>query len=107
MTTEGTTESADLIPIERDLDQLLQLDSYQGMTDTEIEKIIAHKELIARNDAIYQAAVADNEYLSHLAKANADTALEQAQANFETACSLVPGFVSISEEVSADEPQEG
>ena len=36
------TEETELIPIERDIPTLLNLDTYQGMTDAEIEKLIAY-----------------------------------------------------------------
>lgn len=43
MTTEG-----EIIPIERDIHQLLNESTYQGMTDAEIQKIIDYKVAIAQ-----------------------------------------------------------
>ena len=46
------TENVELIPIERDIPVLLSLDTYQGMTDAEIEKLIAyHVECALNSDA--------------------------------------------------------
>jgi hypothetical protein len=41
MTTEET--AGEIIPVKRNIDVLLSLDTYQGMTDEEIEDVIAYK----------------------------------------------------------------
>lgn len=41
MTTEETT--GEIIPVKRKIDVLLSLGTYQGMTDEEIEDVIAYK----------------------------------------------------------------
>lgn len=37
-----TTEETNLIPIQRDISVLLELDTYQGMTDEEIDSLIEY-----------------------------------------------------------------
>lgn len=91
MTTDGT-----IIPIERDLDTLLKLDTYQGMSDDEIKKIIGYLVDLARQQAVATAAEADAEFLTRNLQQTSAAQLEQAQANFERACSLNPGFKEVS-----------
>lgn len=91
MTTDGA-----IIPIERDLDTLLKLDTYQGMSDGEIKKIIGYLVDLARQQAVAAAAEADAEFLDRNLRQTSAAQLEQAQANFERACSLNPGFKEAS-----------
>lgn len=91
MTTDGT-----IIPIERDLDTLLKLDTYQGMSDDEIKKIIGYLVDLARQQAVATAAEADAEFLTRNLQQTSAAQLEQAQANFERACGLNPGFKEAS-----------
>lgn len=91
MTTDGT-----IIPIERDLDKLLKLDTYQGMSDTEINKVIGYLVDLARQQAVAAAAEADAEFLTRNLQQTSAAQLEQARANFERACSLNPGFKEVS-----------
>lgn len=46
MTTEG-----EIIPMQRDLDVLLLMDTYQGMTDAEIQSIIDYRCGVAASEA--------------------------------------------------------
>lgn len=48
-------ENGNILP--RSLDVLLLMDSYQDMSDTEINMIIDYKIELAKNDAIVQAAI--------------------------------------------------
>lgn len=91
MTTDGT-----IIPIVRDLDTLLKLDTYQGMSDDEIKKIIGYLVDLARQQAVATAAEADAEFLTRNLQQTSAAQLEQAQANFARACSLIPGFKEVS-----------
>jgi hypothetical protein len=45
------TTDENIIPVKRDLDTLLSLNTYQGMTDDEIESIIEYKIYVAKCDA--------------------------------------------------------
>ena len=90
MTTDGT-----IIPIERDMDTLLKLDTYQGMSDDEIKKIIGYLVDLARQQAVATAAEADAEFLARNLQQTSAAQLEQARANFERACNLNPGFKEV------------
>ena len=46
---------ADVIEAPRDLSALLDSDTYQGMTDDEIERVIAYKENLAARNAVIEA----------------------------------------------------
>ena len=52
MTTSDMTETREpgIIETERSLDTLLKSTTYQGMTDSEIERIIAYREEMARQE---------------------------------------------------------
>ena len=50
-----TDENEEVVP--RTLNELLLMDSYQDMSDTEINMIIDYKIELAKNDAIVQAAI--------------------------------------------------
>lgn len=84
---------------DRDIDELLKLTTYQGMTDTEIQKVIDYKTLVAvqENTARYEAS-ASQEQARRVAngiisaqKTVADTnaaALSAAQKAFEESLKL-------------------
>ena len=73
MTTER--ESV-IIPLERDIRELLKLDTFQGMSDAEIEKVIQYRieralvsdEQAARNEAIHAAMQEQQETYSEIAR---------------------------------------
>lgn len=50
-TTTDNAENNDSTETPRDLSELLKLDTYQGMTDTEIETIITYKKALAVSSA--------------------------------------------------------
>lgn len=81
----------------RDLNELLKLDTYQGMTDDEIRLVMAWKEMIATRESrtatmkeAYRTAYEDF-------RESIDTALKSAESNFQRACSLVPGFKTVKD----------
>lgn len=91
-----TTSDGTIIPIERDLDTLLKLDTYQGMSDDEIKKIIGYLVDLARQQAVAVVAEADAEFLDRNLRQTSAAQLEQALVNFERACILNPRFREVS-----------
>lgn len=75
MTTDSVNpyENGDIIAVNkpRNLDELLKLDTYQGMTDDEIRLVIAYKESRAMQSATIQQL-----------KENADAAMEEFRAKW-------------------------
>lgn len=107
MTTDSAVdpyESGDIVNSDgskpRDLNLLLKMDSYQQMTDDEIRLVMAWKEMIAAREA-RTAAMAEayktayDEFRVSIARA-----LDSAESNFQTACSLVPDFKKTGGEAS-------
>lgn len=99
MTTDVTVdpyESGDIVNADgtkpRDLNLLLKMDSYQGMTDDEIRLVMAWKEMIATREA--KTAAMEEAYRTAYDefRESIDTALKSAESNFQRACSLVPSF---------------
>ena len=74
MTTDGQ-----IIELQRDLNVLLEMESYQDMTDAEIQSIIDYKVGIARRDG-YQDAVHDSLLVSQQQIFAAHTARVEASA---------------------------
>lgn len=76
----------------RTIDELLRLGTYQGMTDEEIERVMAYRErmsaLAERNEGTAKAI----EQAQRSAEERANAQYEQAQANFRLACSINPTF---------------
>lgn len=54
MTTDITIDTDGIIEEEKTLDQLLSSNTYQGMTDEEIDRIIAYRVSVAANEAVTQ-----------------------------------------------------
>ena len=77
---------------EIDLNALLKAETYQGMTDEEIERVMTYRErmaaLIERNSGAAKAI----EQAQRSAEERASAQYEQAQANFRLACSINPTF---------------
>lgn len=90
--TAETTTSAD-----RDIDTLLKLTSYDGLTDGEVRKLIDWHERLS-----YQSAQTDFQnsatttLRNDVAKA-ADVAWQNAQAAFTNACAISPDFKTLSD----------
>ena len=84
MTTEG-----EIIEFQRDVNVLLLMDSYQDMTDAEIESIIEFKMGMARDAGYHQAMedarlVAENQLLNaQIAKVQAATDVLQSMLEKE------------------------
>lgn len=57
MPTENTSES--VIPIVRDINVLLSLDTYQGMTDEEIDSVIDYKIEQALNEESFSTSLSE------------------------------------------------
>lgn len=94
LVTDATEPDSVETPEERrrTIDELLRLDTYQGMTDDEIERVMAYRESVAvmaeRNDGAAKAI----ERAQRSAEERANAQYEQAQANFRLACSISPTF---------------
>lgn len=86
MTTEGKI---------RDLDTLLALDTYQGMSDDELTAIIDYKERMARLEAVKDALVdAESSKRATLDKAVSDMR-DIARSAFQAALANTPDFKSV------------
>lgn len=94
LVTDATEPDSVETPEERrrTIDELLRLDTYQGMTDDEIERVMSYRERAAvmaeRNDGAAKAI----ERAQRSAEERANAQYEQAQANFRLACSISPTF---------------
>lgn len=94
LVTDATEPDSVETPEERrrTIDELLRLGTYRGMTDDEIERVMAYRERAAamaeRNDGAAKAI----ERAQRSAEERANAQYEQAQANFRLACSISPTF---------------
>lgn len=102
MTTETTVdpyESGDIVNADgtkpRDLNLLLKMDSYQGMSDDEIRLVMAWKEMIAAREARTAAMSEAYQTAYDEFRVSISDALDKAESNFQRACSLVPSFKRI------------
>lgn len=77
MTTENTTES--VIPIVRDINVLLSLDTYQGMTDEEIDSVIDYKIEQALNEESFSTSLSEIQ-ATYQARRDASAAVAQDSA---------------------------
>lgn len=95
-----TTQSDDLATDEtrepRHVQELLKLDSYQGMTDAEITSLMEYKAAIAAVQAKEQALQQANEQLHTELLQQASEAAERAQAAFDAAVKSTVAFEKVS-----------
>lgn len=85
MTTQSDDAKSDEPREPRHVQELLKLDSYQGMTDEEITSLMEYKAAIAAVQAKEQALQQANEQLHAELLQQASEAAERAQAAFDTA----------------------
>ena len=91
-----TTEETNLIPIKRDIGVLLSLDTYQGMTDEEIDSIIEFKCNLARQEGANAAETkAREEAYTQLAKDTKDTN-QKMQETLNQILGTIPQFVIVN-----------
>lgn len=83
--------------VPRDLNELLKLDSYQGMTDDEIKLVMAWKETMAYRNAANDAAREELSTAYAAMVEKLDAAARLAQESFERACSIAPAFQRIED----------
>lgn len=99
--TDDPYETGDIMIIDgtrpRDLNTLLKLDSYQTMTDTEIKLVVAWKEMMAAREAKNAAMEEAYQTAFDAFREQISEALASADANFKTACSIVPGFKTVED----------
>lgn len=81
MTTEGSTE---YVSKDRSVSELLELESYQGMTDTEIESIIEHKLKLAHLDVQANSNRIAAQAIIESLDDTCNNMLELTRANLET-----------------------
>ena len=81
----------------RDLNELLKLDTYQGMTDDEIKLVMAWKETMAYRNAANDAAREELSTAYESMVEKLDAAAKAAQESFERACSIAPAFQRIED----------
>lgn len=88
MTTDET-------PKPRSIDELSKLDTYQGMTDTEIQLLMDYNAKIAAERADGEAR--QREAAAQLQAMQAESAKfhDAAMASFERACAATPAFESV------------
>ena len=102
MTTSDPYESGDIKNADgtespRNLDELLKLDTFQGMTDDEIRLLIAYK---VKQALSYSTEQHERELVKFMSEYNSERSgemLQQAQANFERAINLVVDFKAVDE----------
>lgn len=88
--------TTDAAPRERDISELMKLDSYQDMTDTEISKVIEYREKVARLEATKQVL----EQREADTRAAFDTVISDmrasTQAAFKAAVEYTPDFKEVN-----------
>lgn len=102
MTTEDPYKSGDIIITDgtkppRGLEELLKLDTYQGMTDAEIKLVIAYKERLALK---YKQIEHDKEVAQARFEAfsqKCEKQMKQAQDNFNKAINLTIELKAVDE----------
>ena len=91
-----TTEETNLIPIKREVGVLLSLDTYQGMTDEEIDSIIEFKCELARQEGASDAETKAREAAyAQLAKDTKDTN-QKMQETLNQILGTIPQFVIVN-----------
>lgn len=93
MPTEG-----EIIPIERDIQQLLNESTYQGMTDTEIRKIIDYYSALARMEGESSEMVTVVSALEQNLQQLCQQASEQSSAMVQSALNMSIPWVRITSE---------
>lgn len=88
-----TTDNAQEKP--RSIDELSRLDTFQGMTDEEIKLLMDYRAKVAAERADAEARQREHAETLKTLQNEAEKTREQAQAAFENACSLNPGFKSV------------
>lgn len=97
-TTEGTDTDADAATTEdRDIDALLKLDSYDGLTDGEVRKLLKWTNDIAYQQAYSNYMSSASKQAADAAQKAADLAWQNAQAAFTNACAISPDFKTLSD----------
>lgn len=105
MTTSDVTandpyNNGDIIAVNkpRSLDELLKLDTYQGMSDDEIRLIIAYKEYRAMKDAEISAALDTAREEQELFREKWADIKSATMDSFKQACAFVPEFQGVNHE---------
>lgn len=78
----------ELIETPRELSVLLNCSSYQGMTDEEIEKIIAYKENMAAKNAVLEAEAERHAQLMDMLKTQQQQACDAAAQSLKNALDM-------------------
>lgn len=81
---------------DRDLDTLLKLDTYQGMSDKEINKLIEYAKTNAYTQGYNAATESVSTKQAEQAASDANKAWQNAQAAFTNACAVSPSFKTIA-----------
>lgn len=76
----------------RSLDELLALETYQGMTDEEIDRVIAFRTAIAKTAAQNEEARKSNQDFIDQMTSRYDEQVTEARAAFDAACSTAATF---------------
>lgn len=94
LVTDATEPDSVETPEERrrTIDELMKLGTYQGMTDDEIERVMAYRERMSALAERNSGAAKAIERAQRSAEERANAQYEQAQANFRLACSISPTF---------------
>jgi len=79
----------------RSIDELSRLDTFQGMTDEEIQRLMDYRAKIAAERADSEARQREQAETLKTLQDEAAKTREQAQASFEAACAINPGFKSV------------
>lgn len=102
MTTSDPYESGDIKNADgteslRNLDELLKLDTFQGMTDDEIRLLIAYKEYMAMRNAESDKNIEVERARSEAMKNVYDKLHEDASANLARALNVSVKFKAVDE----------
>lgn len=95
---EDTDTDADATATEdRDIDTLLKLDRYDGLTDGEVRKLLKWNGDIACQQAYSNYMSSASKQAADAAQKAADVAWQNAQAAFTNACAISPDFKTLSD----------